>query len=477
MPDTTDAEIGDLSLTEVSGLIASGELSPVEATETMLDRIARYDGKLRSYVTVMAEQARAEAAAREEELERGMNRGPLHGVPIAVKDLCETADAPTSAGMWIHRDHRAARDSTVVERLRRAGAVILGKLAMTEGAFSGHHPRMPTPLNPWNENVWTGVSSSGSGAAPAAGLAYASLGSDTGGSIRFPSHGCGVTGLKPTWGRVSRAGVFALADSLDHIGPMARTASDCAIVLGAIAGADPRDPTASAAPVDDYLAACGRPIRGLRIGLDRARALDGAAPEIAAAVEGAAAALESLGARVLPVSLPDDDGLFDAWSAICGVECLIAHAETWPQRAADYGPQLSAVLEGGAAVGGAELGRAMQRRLVYAGAWEHAVQDVDMVLSPVIVSLSPDLPAWTQLLAGEGDPAEFARLLRHTVPADMTGHPSLIVPAGFDSRGAPIGVQLIGRKFGEAALLSAGHAFQSLTDWHVRRPDLSPFAA
>ena len=475
-PDADLAPVGELSLAEASGLIAAGALSPVMATEALLERIARHDGALRSHQTLMAEQARAEAAAREAERARGMSRGPLHGVPIAVKDLCMTADAPTAAGMAIHRDFMANEDSTVVARLRRAGAVILGKLAMTEGAYAGHHPEMPTPVNPWNPDVWTGASSSGSGAATAAGLCLGSPGSDTGGSIRFPSHACGVTGLKPTWGRVSRAGVFALADSLDHVGPMARSAADCAAMLAAMAGPDPRDPTASTAPVQDYLGACGRPAAGLTVGFDRDSILPACAPEIAAALEGMVEALEAVGARVAPMTLPDATGIGDYWTQICAIETLIAHEGTWPARKAEYGPQLSGLLELGETVTPLMLGKAMQWRLGYAGAWERAVRGLDMALLPVVGAPTHDLTAWGRILSGE-DAGGVGELIRFTAPADMTGHPALILPAGFDARGAPVGVQLIGRKFDEATLFTAGRAVQSVTDWHVRRPDLSRFAA
>ncbi len=250
----TSEPVHYLSLMEVSARLRRGELKPTALTETILARIARHDGVLKSYTTLLADRAMAKAREAEAELNRGLRRGPLHGVPIAVKDLCCTDYAPTAAGMFIHKDFVPPHTSTVVERLERGGAIILGKLSMTEGAFATHHPNMPTPVNPWHAEVWTGASSSGSGAATAAGLCYGSLGSDTGGSIRFPSSACGLTGLKPTWGRVSRYGVFALSESLDHIGPMTRNAADCAAMLAAIAGADRRDPTALLAPVPDYVA-------------------------------------------------------------------------------------------------------------------------------------------------------------------------------------------------------------------------------
>jgi amidase len=239
----------------VSAKLKSRELQPTMITETILARIARHDEVIKSYTTLLVDRAMAKAREAEDELDRGIWRGPLHGVPIAVKDLCYTEYATTAAGMFIYKDFVPPYTCTVVERLERAGAIILGKLTMTEGAFATHHPNMPTPINPWNADVWTGVSSSGSGAATAAGLCFGLLGSDTGGSIRLPSASCGLTGLKPTWGRVSRNGIFPLSESLDHIGPMARTAADCAALLTAIAGVDPRDPTALLAPVPDYMAA------------------------------------------------------------------------------------------------------------------------------------------------------------------------------------------------------------------------------
>ena len=241
----TADELSYLDLVEVGDLIKARELSSVEVTHAALDRIARLNPRLKCYATLTPDLALAQAREADSEIARGILRGPLHGVPIAVKDLCHTRGIPTAAGMTIHKDYRPDRDAGVVTRLREAGSVLLGKLQLTEGAFGAHHPGIDPPVNPWSAAHWTGVSSSGSGVATAAGLCYGSLGSDTGGSIRFPSTMNGVTGLKPTWGRVSRAGVFALAESMDHIGPMTRSAADAAAMLGTIAGADADDPTAS----------------------------------------------------------------------------------------------------------------------------------------------------------------------------------------------------------------------------------------
>jgi amidase len=235
----------------------------------MLSRINKYQGRLRAYATVTEDLALRQADRAAVEIAKGQYRGPLHGIPIAVKDLCYTKGIVTSAGMPIHGKFKPSYDATVVRRLRAAGAVLLGKLQMTEGAFAEHHPDIKAPVNPWHKDHWSGVSSSGSGVATASGLCFASLGSDTGGSIRYPSAANGLSGLKPTWGRVSRHGVFDLASSLDHIGPMCRSSADCAAVLQVIAGADPHDPTATSEPVPNYLAGLNRPLGGLRLGIAR----------------------------------------------------------------------------------------------------------------------------------------------------------------------------------------------------------------
>src|SRR5215467_13915453 len=263
----TSDELCYLDLVEVGRRIQARQLSSADVTQAVLDRIARLDPRFKAYATLTPEQALSQAQEADREIARGAIRGPLHGVPIAVKDLCHTKGIPTAAGMMIYKDYRPDRDATVVTRLQEAGAVLLGKLQMTKGAFGPHHPSIDPPVNPWSAAHWAGRSSSGPGVATAAGLCYGSLGSDTLGSIRFPSTMNGVTGLKPSWGRVSRAGVFALAQSLDHVGPMARSAADATALLGVIAGADADDPTARQEPVPDYLGGIGEGVRGLRIGL------------------------------------------------------------------------------------------------------------------------------------------------------------------------------------------------------------------
>ena len=275
------------------------------------------------------------AAAADAETAKGIWRGPLHGVPIAVKDLCFTEFGRTTGGTMIRKNWTPDHNATVVDRLEQGGAVILGKLKMTEGAYTSHHPDDPSPLNPWNLDHWVGSSSTGSGVATAAGLCYGSLGSDTGGSIRFPSATCGLTGIKPTWGRVSRYGVFALAASLDHVGPMTRSAADAAAILGVIAGADPNDPTALQAAVPDYLAAANQGIRGVTIGIDRSYNGERHRPGGRRGGRGGGTgAASSLGAKIREIAFPSTDKLLRGWIPFCSIETAIAHKETYPARAA-----------------------------------------------------------------------------------------------------------------------------------------------
>ncbi len=306
-----------LELVELTRRMHAKEISPVEATKAELDRIGMVDKSLRSFALVTPEAALDQARQAEAEINRGDIKGPLHGAPIAVKDLCWMAGVPTAAGMTIHRDFRPDEDATVVRKLRAAGAVILGKLQLTEGAFADHHPDIAPPVNPWNAAHWAGASSSGSGVATAAGLCYGSLGSDTGGSIRFPSAANGVTGLKPTWGRVSRYGVFELAATLDHVGPMARSAVDTAALLGVIAGSDKNDPTASQEPVPNYLVGIDRSIRGLRIGVDAAWNRHGTDARMVQAVDEAITIMRQLGGDLREVAFPDPSAVIADWSAHC----------------------------------------------------------------------------------------------------------------------------------------------------------------
>ena len=341
-----------LDLTELSHRLHAREISPVEATTAELTRIERLDGQLKSYAHMMAEAALIQARAAEAEIMRGEIRGPLHGVPIAVKDLCWTRGVPSAAGMTIYKDFRPTEDATVVRKFNAAGAIILGKLQLTEGAWAEHHPQIPAPVNPWNPAHWSGASSSGSGVATAAGLCYGSLGSDTGGSIRFPSAANGVTGIKPTWGRVSRYGVFELAATLDHIGPMARSAADCGAILGVIAGSDPNDPTAVLDPVPNYPAGMIRGLRGLRIGVDHTWNTGGVDQTMVDAVTAALQTVRDLGAEIREVKFPDVAQIITDWFPLCSVQAAVAHETTYPARKSEYGPSLSSFIDIGRGLSG-----------------------------------------------------------------------------------------------------------------------------
>ena len=330
MPETP---IYYMTMTDVARLIEGRELSPVEVTGVMLERINALDGHLKSYATVMADHALESARRAEREIAAGEYRGPLHGIPIAVKDLCFTKGVRTMGGAKVYADHVPVFDSTVVERLETAGAVLLGKLNLTEGAMGGYNPEFQIPLNPWDNGRWSGASSSGSGAATAAGLCFGSLGSDTGGSIRFPASACGIVGLKPTWGRVSRYGVFALAESLDHVGPMTRSSADAAIMLQAIAGHDSRDATSLSDPVPDIVSSISDGVRGVRIGVDEHHISDSVDPEVTEAVLEGVKVLEGLGAEVVEIKMPDVDKYIPAWPVLCSAEAVAAHRENYPCQA------------------------------------------------------------------------------------------------------------------------------------------------
>jgi len=458
-----------LEIAELARLLAARKVSPVELTQDLLRRIERLDPALRAYALVTPELALAQARQAEQMIGRRQILSQLHGVPIAVKDLCFTEGVVTAAGMPLHRDFVPAFDATVVRRLREAGAVLLGKLQLTEGAFADHHPDIAPPLNPWHREHWPGASSSGSGVATAAGLCFGSLGSDTGGSIRFPSAANGVTGLKPTWGRVSRHGCFELAASLDHIGPMCRSATDAAIMLGAIAGADANDPTALLDAVPDYLAADDRELRGVRMGFDERYALDGVDADTRRAVEVTLEVLRSLGAEIVALRFPAVDAVLADWGPHCAVETAVAHEATFPARRAEYGPGLAGLLDAGRALSALDYQRILLRRRDFSGRVHAALAPVDALLVPAQPVAAPTI-ARMEMLGRV--PAELAALIRYTAPFSMSGHPSLTVPAAFTAAGLPVGVQFVGRHLGEAAIVRVGRAFQRATDWHRRHPAL-----
>ena len=465
----TNAELCTKSLTEIASLLAAGEMSPVELTRATLERIDQLDGTLHSFLTVTPERALAAARAAESEIAGGARRGPLHGVPVGVKDLCATKGVRTTCASGVLTDAVPDRDAAVVSRLEAAGAVIVGKTNLTEFALIGYHPTFPRPCNPWNTEHDTGGSSSGSGAATAAGLCFAAIGTDTGGSIRFPSGWCGVVGLKPTYGRVSRAGVFPLAASLDHVGPMTRRVADAAAVLDAIAGFDADDPTSLREPPPRCAAAIGGDVRGVRIGWDAGFVSVGTQPDIAAAVEGAVRVLERAGAHVVELSLPPVEGVLPAWPVLCAAEAAAAHVATYPARAADYGPSFRAFLEYAATLSARDYASHHERRMIWTGQLRCAFERIDVLACPSTFITAPRLE-----FIGPFDPFTDALVpfMRFTAPFNFSGNPTLSVPCGFSADGLPYSLQLVGRHGDEALLCRVGHTYEEACDWHRRRPPI-----
>jgi amidase len=457
-----------LPLSELSRLIRERKVKSADATRVVLDRIRQLNPKLRAYLTVLDDSAMRAAEAADNEIAAGRWRGPLHGVPVAVKDLCWTKGVATTCASKVLRDWRPDANATVVDRFAAAGAVLLGKLHLTEFAVAWYHPDFPPPLNPWNPALWPGASSSGSGVAIAAGLCYAAIGTDTGGSIRFPSAANGVVGLKPTWGRVSRYGVFPLGESLDHIGPIVRTVADAALALSVIAGQDPHDDTSLNAPLGDYAAAIDAGAKGIRVGVDEkyvARADDDVAAAIAAAVR----ELERLGARIVKVAVPDVEPALSVWTTLCSAETASAHAATYPSRAADYGPGFRSFLELGAAVSGRDYADAHMVRERFSNRFQQLFDEVDLIACPSMPSASMPADAIPPNASAFTGPNP---LLAFTGPFNMSRNPTLSMPGG-DGRGAPPpSLQLIGPRLGEAMLIRAGAAYERAANWRTQRPKI-----
>ena len=462
------------SLTSVARQIETKALSPVELTQSMLDRIARIDGQLNSYATVTAELAMQQAKEAEQEILAGNYRGAMHGIPVAVKDLCYTKDIATQGGLKVRRGFVPDHDSTVVARLAAAGSVLLGKLNLTEGALSAYNPEFPIPVNPWNERLWSGVSSSGSGVAVAAGLCFAAIGTDTGGSIRYPAMANGIVGLKPSYGRVSRYGVLPLAESLDHVGPMARTVADAVHMFAVIAGHDTNDPSAmqdSVPAIDDCLVAN---LQGLRIGIDERYLVTGTDAGLVTAIREAAKVLESLGCVVVDVSMPEEGPMDyrNLWLPLTGYEAFQAHREFYPARAGDYGGYLASVLEMGRTITGEEYDEAKKRRAESNGRFVSELEKVDAVLCP-----SGGMVFEVDAAPQYGDADAMKAVVKNfqgqfTIPADLAGTPTLSVPCGFNDKGWPYVMQLLGRQASEQVLCRIGHAYQQATSWHTRHPTI-----
>ena len=459
-----------LTLAGAARALKAGTLSPVALLEATLERVRAWDPALDAFVLLTEARAREDAERARREIASGHWRGPLHGVPYGLKDIIDTAGIRTTCHSRLLLDNVPTKDAHVASLLHQAGGVLMGKMATHEFATGGPAFDLPFPpaRNPWDPACFTGGSSSGSGAAVASGMLPLALGTDTGGSIRLPAAYCGVAGIKPTYGRVSRRGVAPLSFSLDHIGPLCWTVEDCALSLGVLAGFDPADPGSADLPVPDYAALLDGGVAGMTIGYVR-HFSEGASDDMAAGIEAALAELSRLGARVIDVRLPDMSLFQAAYRAICGAEGFAVHAHDLRTRPELYARVTRERLMVGAFVTGEEYVQAQRLRRELTTAVDRALRDVDLLASAAILTPAPRLE--------DVDTSPLRRAAPITVPFDITGHPALSLCCGFGTGGLPLALQLVGRPFDESRVLRAGHAYERATSWRDRRPAITPQAA
>lgn len=459
----------DLPLLELAEQIRARQVSPVEATEGVLERIATLDGMLNAFITVLAEESLQEAREAEREILAGQYRGPLHGVPLSVKDLFFTRGIPTTAASRVLAQHVPDTDATVVTRLRDAGSVLIGKTNMLEFAYAAVHPDYGSALNPWNLARSSSGSSSGSAVAVAAGMGYGSIGSDTGGSIRIPAAYCGIVGLKPTYGRVSRHGGIPVSWSADHFGPMTRTVADAAALLGPIAGRDPRDPTSAHVPVPNYVEEIDAGIAGRRIGISDAYLRQHVDASVQAPVDQALTILERLGATIEEVTLPPPSETVPALLAILMPEATAYHLPWLRTQPDSYSQAVRERLELGAVTPAVSYLQAQQARRRIVDEFLAAMERVDLLVTPTAPTAATPLEG--DLTTGNAAaPEVLAALINFTGPFDLTGFPAISVPCGFTESGLPVGLQLVARPWDESLLLDAAHAYEQETNWHRRLP-------
>ena len=459
------------SLSDVAEQIRRQEISPVEVTRAVLERLERLNPRLNAFLAIFAEQALEAAKRAEQEIAAGQLRGPLHGVPLALKDIFALRGVQVTAGSKVLGTWVPEEDATVVGRLKAAGAIFVGTLNLYEFATGAVlNPHYGPTHNPWQLDHTTGGSSTGSGAAVAAGIVYGTLGTDTGGSVRIPATLCGLVGFKPTYGRVSRHGVVPLAWSLDHVGPLTRTVRDTALLMSVIAGHDPRDATTSRQPVPDYVAALTGAVAGMRVGVPRELFFEGLDADVQQAVEHAIQQLQALGARVTEVSW-DSIRRVPALYAISLAEGAAAHGGWIRTRADFYGADVRERMRQGLLVPAVAYLKAQRLRALVMRDLEQVFRDVDVLATPTSPIPAPKLDSGP----GEiGAPLGALRstLRRLTLPFNITGSPAVSVPCGFSRDGLPIGLQLVSRPFDEARLLNLAHAYEQSTPWKDRHPTL-----
>ena len=468
-----ELEICYMSAGDLSRLVSKKEVSPVEIVDAHLSRIQATEPVLNSFITLLAEEARGSARQAEREIQAGKYRGPLHGIPVGLKDLYNTRGVRTTSGSRIFDNFVPAEDCTVAVRFREAGAILLGKLNMHQFALgpTGENPDYGHMHNPWNPEMVSGGSSGGSGSAVAAGQCTITTGSDTGGSIRIPAALCGIVGLKPTYGLVSRYGLTPLSWSLDHPGPMVRTVEDAALAMNAIAGYDPKDVASANVTVPDYTESLTENIRGLRIGVPKEYFEVPLDPEVRQSVQNALSQFESMGAEVREVSFP----MFEQSQAI-STAVLLAEAAAYYRDIVEkdgdkvYEP-VRLRLQAGLFISAADYLRAQQARSLFDRETRELLKEVDLLAGPTEPVTAPKLLAGT-VIAGEQEIGTVGALTQYTRPFNINGFPAISVPCGFSNSGLPIGLQLAGRPFDETTVLKAAYAYERATDWHKRRPDI-----
>lgn len=465
------AELRDLSIAELAPMIEKRQVSPVEVTKSVLDQVDKLQPMLNAYITVTPEEALRAAEAAEKAIASGTYRGPFHGIPIGLKDLYLTKGVRTTGASKILASFVPAYDATVVDRLKRAGAVIVGKLNTHEFAYGGttDSPYFGPTLNPWDRQRTPGGSSGGPGAAVATSMALAATGSDTGGSIRIPCSYCGIPGIKPTYGRASRYGILPLSYSLDHPGPMTKTVKDAALMLTIIAGQDPKDPSTVDLPVPDYAKALTGDIKGLRLGVPKEHFFEHVDPEVDKAVREAINLLERLSAGVEVVSLPNRKYALACELAIILAEATSIH-EHWIQaRPSDYAPDVRTLTEFGFFIPATDYVKAQRVRNLVRQDFEKAFERVDVILTPTTPTPAL-LHGQQKVKIGDYEEGALDAVWRFTYTVNVTGLPAMSVPCGFTKAGLPIGLQIIGRAFDEETVLRVGHAYEVHTEWHKRTP-------
>ncbi len=458
---------------QLAPLIQAKQISPVELFENALERIHKLQPTLNAFITTTEEEGRRSAAAADAEIRSGHYRGPLHGIPISIKDLFATRGVRTTAGSKVLANSIPDYDATAVARLHQAGMVLIGKTNMHEFAYgvTNDNPHYGPARNPWDPTRVPGGSSGGSAAAVASSQCSASLGSDTGGSIRIPSAVCGVVGLKPTYGRVSRYGAIPLSWSLDHVGPITKSVEDAAIMLAAIAGPDPLDPSSSSRPLPDYRREMQWSIRGLRLGVPRQYFFEHVDSAIQGVLSAAIRQFESMGAVPVDVDIPDLENCSAMEAHITLAEATSYHEPYLKKQADDYGPGVRTNLEAGRYLLATDYVKSQRARTLLQRNFNEAFKHADVIVSPTLPAFPPRVgEVWVQ----SGDLREHIidAFLRFNIPYDLTGLPGISVPCGFSSTGLPVGLQIAGRPFEETTILKAASAYEQSTDWHLARPAL-----